>query len=124
MSASLSGMNAKNGRCLSGIDHLRQSLADILTTPIGSRVMRRRFGSLIPALIDQPLTGITVLRLYAATAAAVTQWEPRLRLSRVQLDYNAQGQANLMLEGITDQRGVELAVALSKGGNNMQEATA
>ena len=32
--------------------HLNQSIADILTTPIGTRVMRPDYGSNIPRLID------------------------------------------------------------------------
>ena len=47
------GMDAKTGRRLEGDDHLRQSIADILTTPIGSRVLRRDYGSMLLDLIDQ-----------------------------------------------------------------------
>ena len=49
------GMHAATGRSLTGLDHLRQSVADIITTPIGSRIRRRRYGSEVPELIDQPL---------------------------------------------------------------------
>ena len=38
------GMNTQNGRSLTELDHLRQSIVDILNTPIGSRVMRRDYG--------------------------------------------------------------------------------
>ena len=34
-------MNRATGRRTTAADHLRQSVADIITTPIGSRVMRR-----------------------------------------------------------------------------------
>ncbi len=37
------GMNANTGKELEGIEHLKQSIIDILTTPIGSRVMRRDY---------------------------------------------------------------------------------
>jgi len=77
------GMSAKTGRKLSGVQHIQQSIADILATPIGSRVMRRGYGSLLPDLIDQPLNGGTKLRAYAAIAIAIQQWEPRVRLRRV-----------------------------------------
>ena len=50
------GMNAHTGQALSGLDHLRQSIADILSTPLNTRVMRRDYGSRIPELIDQPIT--------------------------------------------------------------------
>ena len=35
--------------------HLVQSIGDILTTPLGSRVLRRSYGSELPDLIDQPI---------------------------------------------------------------------
>ncbi|MBN8263045.1 MAG: GPW/gp25 family protein [Xanthomonadales bacterium] len=79
------GVSASTGRELSGADHLRQSIADILTTPLGSRVMRRDYGSLLPELVDQPFNDATRLRLFGATALALMRWEPRIRLIRVQL---------------------------------------
>lgn len=79
------GIDATTGRRLDDIAHIRQSVRDILVTPVGTRVMRRSYGSLLPDLIDQPLHGATRLRLYAATYMALLQWEPRLRLTRVSL---------------------------------------
>lgn len=55
MPSVMNGMDATTGKPLSGDAHLAQSVADILTTPIGSRVMRRSYGSLIPSLIDAPI---------------------------------------------------------------------
>ncbi len=49
------GTDANTGKALSGLEHLRQSVRDILTTPIGTRVMRREYGSQLYALIDAPL---------------------------------------------------------------------
>lgn len=78
-------MHANTGRRLLGLDIIRQSIVDILTTPIGTRVMRRNYGSLLFDLIDQPHNGITQIRLYAATAAALLKWEPRLKLTQVNI---------------------------------------
>jgi phage baseplate assembly protein W len=50
----MQGMNRNTGRKLSGVDHLRQSIVDILTTPIGSRVMRRDYGSTKSAHSNTP----------------------------------------------------------------------
>ena len=77
------GMNATTGRQLSERQHLAQSVQDILTTPLGSRVMRRNYGSLLPELLDQPLNGPTVLRVYSATVVALMTWEPRLRVQHI-----------------------------------------
>jgi phage baseplate assembly protein W len=106
----MSGMHSRTGRALSGLDHLRQSLTGILTTPIGSRVMRRSYGSEVPELIDQPLHGATVLRIYAATAHAVALWEPRIALTGLQLARGQAGQATLILDGVADGAPVSLAV--------------
>ncbi|MGD7246543.1 GPW/gp25 family protein, partial [Ralstonia pseudosolanacearum] len=51
----MTGMNSSTGRAIADRPHLAQSIGDILTTPIGSRVMRRDYGSEVPDLIDQPL---------------------------------------------------------------------
>lgn len=80
----MAGMNRDNGTSLADrMAHIQQSLFDILTTPVGSRVMRRDYGSVLPDLIDHPLNRKTVLRLYAATAMAVMRWEPRLQISSI-----------------------------------------
>ncbi|WP_231880046.1 GPW/gp25 family protein [Collimonas pratensis] len=100
---------------MSRLAHIRQSLADILTTPIGSRVMRRNYGSEVPELIDQPLNGATVLRIYAATAYAVLHWERRIALTGVQLQRGADGQATLLLDGVTNEQSVQLAVPVGSG---------
>ena len=81
----MTGMDATTGKPLAGMDHLRQSIARILSTPIGSRVCRRDFGSLLPELIDQPMNPLGRMRLLAATAQALLRWEPRLRITSVQL---------------------------------------
>lgn len=97
------GVSATTGRAIDGLDHLRQSVADILTTPRGSRVMRRDYGSDLFALLDQNLTGLTLARLYAAVVVALRAWEPRLRVLRVQAsaisqDDNAAGTVELLIE--------------------------
>ena len=77
------GMNASTGALLDGIDHLRQSISNILTTPVGSRVMRRDYGSDLYRLVDKPLNSSTVLEIYTATAVAISRWEPRVEVEAV-----------------------------------------
>ena len=94
------GMHMGTGRAVADIEHLRQSISDILTTPMGTRLERRTYGSMVPDLIDQPDNGATRVRLYAAVATALIKWEPRLRLGRVTLSRGpSAGQATLELEG-------------------------
>lgn len=94
------GINAQTGQPLSGIDHLRQSIRDILTTRIGTRVMRRDYGSRLPALVDNPMTPRLAMDLYSATAEALARWEPRFKLTRVRIARAEVGQIVLDLEGI------------------------
>jgi phage baseplate assembly protein W len=83
------GMSCNTGRTVADRAHLVQSIADILMTPLGTRVMRREYGSQLVDLIDWPLNNTTRLQAYAATAMALMRWEPRIRLSSVQLSLGA-----------------------------------
>jgi phage baseplate assembly protein W len=94
-------MHRATGMSIGLLEHIAQSVADIITTPLYSRVMRREYGSLLPYLIDQPDNGATTLRLYAAVAAALMRWEPRIRIARLQIarDPERPGYAELRLTG-------------------------
>ena len=96
---SMDGINASTGKRLGGLQHLRQSISDILRTPIGSRVMRREYGSRLFQLVDAPMNRSTLLDLYAATAEALERWEPRFRLLQVQAVNAAPGRIELDLTG-------------------------
>lgn len=104
------GTSATTGKPISDVDHLRQSVADILTTPVGSRVMRRDYGSDLPALIDQPDNAATQVRVYAAAATALMRWEPRLRLQQLRTSRTRAGQLVLQVQGqyLADGRAVTL----------------
>ncbi|MGE4323546.1 MAG: GPW/gp25 family protein [Sphingobium sp.] len=108
-------MSASTGQSLDSTDHLVQSIADILGTPLGSRVMRRDYGSLLFSLIDQPLTAATAMLLRAATAVALRRWEPRLTIQRVTLGGDASaGQASITISGTrTDQIGTGARTTLT-----------
>lgn len=89
------GISVTDGKLLGGLDHLRQSVRDILMTPIGSRVMRRDYGSRLFELIDAPINRGTIMEIYAATAEALEKWEPRLQLQSVQVVSAQPGQVEL-----------------------------
>lgn len=111
------GMSATTGAALSGTAHLAQSIADILTTPVGSRLMRRDYGSDLPSLIDAPANPATRALLYAATATALTRWEPRIVVQQVQLDADdAQaGQFALTITGRVSDSTLSVRVPLAAG---------
>lgn len=96
----MNGINASTGKRLSGADHLKQSIRDILTTRVGTRIMRRDYGSRLPELVDNPMGELLKVELFAATSEALVKWEPRFRLDRVYLeDADANGRIVLTLEG-------------------------
>lgn len=85
---------------MDGDAHIAQSISDILSTPLGSRVMRRDYGSLLFELIDKPINGAMRMLIHAATAIALRRWEPRIRLTRVILDGTpAAGQLTIRITG-------------------------
>lgn len=94
-------MAATTGKPISDEAHLAQSIGDILSTPLGSRVMRRDYGSLLFELVDKPINGAIRMLLQAATAIALRRWEPRLRLTRVTLAGDpASGRLIIRIEGV------------------------
>lgn len=93
------GIDASTGKPLSGIAHLRQSVRDILTTPVGTRVMLREYGSRLFQLVDAPMNRSTLLAIYAATIEAIHRWEPRLRVTSVVATNAAPGNITLDVTG-------------------------
>ncbi|CAM3517918.1 baseplate assembly protein [Rouxiella silvae] len=101
MTSNWEGMNSTTGKACEDEAHLRQSIADILMTPLGSRVMRREYGSAIPSLIDEPDNDVTRLRLISAAVIALWRWEPRITPSSVSFARSEQGALTM---AITSQR--------------------
>ena len=103
-------MNANTGRAIGGLDHLYQSIGQILTTPRGSRLQRRGFGSPLLELVDAPNNLATRLRVYAGIATALMRQEPRLQLRRVGLsEITSSGSAVFDIEGVADATGQAIA---------------
>lgn len=100
MSEKYRGMNATGTGTLTDEDHVWQSANDILLTPIGSRVMRRNYGSLVPDLLDAPQNDVTRLQLMSATVIALAAWEPRLALSTVNVSYSPTGAVIAEMSGL------------------------
>lgn len=108
------GMHTTTGTQIKGLAHLHQSIADILTTPIGTRVMRRDYGSELFDLLDQPDNATTQLRIYAAIATALLRWEPRLRLAKINFTRTATpGRVHVELTGYVFNNPLALAIPLN-----------
>lgn len=113
-------MNRETGGAITTLDHISQSITDILTTRIGTRVMRREYGSLLPELVDQPFNDVTRLRVYASTVMALMRWEPRISLSRVQfVGVSLQGETVMDLQGtvVDSNEPLSLSIPLQLGGS-------
>lgn len=111
------GMNRDTGEAVTDLDHIRQSVRDILITPEGSRVARREYGSLLSRLTDQPQNEAIRLQVMAAVYTALSRWEPRITLSTVTTTRAFDGS---MVVELTGQRndGSPLAMSVSTGGNS------
>lgn len=103
-------MSRESGRNLqTELDQIKQSIQDILTTPIGSRIMRRPYGSLLPQMIDAPFNEVMLLQLFAATVSALMQWEDRIIINSVSFENTTQGAYQLSLD-------------IQRADNNQQES--
>lgn len=93
------GVDRRSGAPLSGIAHLRQSIEDILTTPLGSRRMRPDYGSKLRRFVDLPVNDGWKSAVQAEVARSLSRWEPRLKLERVRVLAVVDGQITLQLNG-------------------------
>ncbi|KOR00964.1 GPW/gp25 family protein [Pluralibacter gergoviae] len=94
------GMNASGTGTLTDEDHVWQSVGDILLTPVGTRLMRRNYGSMCPDLIDSPQNDVTRLQLMSAAVIALSAWEPRIALEAINITYSQSGEVTAELTGM------------------------
>ncbi len=92
-------MNINTGKTISEIAHIKQSIANILTTPIGSRIMRRNYGSRLFKKIDNPINGELVAEIYSDVVEALFTWEPRFEVEQVTVKSIKKGKITIDLEG-------------------------
>lgn len=66
--------------------HIKQSIHDILTTLIGTRLCRRSYGSLVPEFIDQPCNDLTKLQIMNSASTGIITFEPRLKVNQITIN--------------------------------------
>ena len=93
------GMDRHTGQPISGIEHLRQSMADVLGTPLGSRRHRPDYGSKLSAFVDLPVNAGWKSSVQAEAARALGRWEPRLKLESVRVLAVLGGKIDLSIAG-------------------------
>ncbi|MGU3447591.1 GPW/gp25 family protein [Enterobacteriaceae bacterium C34A] len=106
------GMNRTTGRTITDADHISQSMSDILRTPVGSRVMRRDYGSLLSSLIDMPQNDALNLQLMCACYMALLKWEPRVTITSLTLERRFNGQMVVDLTGVIKGSGDPLSLTI------------
>ena len=92
-------MNINTGIDISEINHLKQSISNILATPIGSRTMRRDYGSNLFNKIDHPVNGELIAEIYLDIVESLFIWEPRFELDQVTVQNIENGKITIDLEG-------------------------
>ncbi len=96
----MNGMDKVSGKPLADFSHLQQSIMDILSTPIGSRPMRRDYGSRLFQRLDAPLTGDLVAEIYSDVVEALFNYEPRIKVTAVTVTELIPGKIVLTLDGV------------------------
>ena len=112
MTARYLGMNRVTGERISDVDHISQSIGDILRTPVGSRIMRREYGSLLSQMIDQPQTPALELQIKVACYMAILKWEPRITLTTITTERQFDGKMIVNLTGQLKDTGESLSLTL------------
>lgn len=79
------GISARDGRPLTGYAHLEQSLAKIIGTLPGERVMRLDFGMDPTRRLGRNISPLLAATLYRDFVAAIHKFEPEYRITRMQL---------------------------------------
>ncbi|EEP7012586.1 baseplate assembly protein [Salmonella enterica] len=113
MTARYLGMNRNTGIGISDSEHISQSMRDILLTPVGSRVMRREYGSLLSALIDMPQNPALRLQIMVACYSAIQKWEPRIRLISISFERGDTGEMYVDITGMPTDTGVSVSTTVS-----------
>lgn len=85
-------------------------MCDVLTTPLGSRICRRNYGSELFRLIDQPLNSKTLLKIYAATSSAIKTWVPEFDVKNVSVTSPSAGAIVLLITGVYKPTGEQITL--------------
>lgn len=112
MTAKYTGMSSRNGGAISDGEHISQSVADILITPVGSRVMRREYGSVLSQMIDQPQTPALELQIMSACYFAILKWEPRITVTSIRIEKSFDGKMTADISGQITNTGDSLSLSV------------
>lgn len=103
------GMDAMTGRAIARDPHLRQSIGMLFSTPAGTRTGRLEYGFDLLGAVDAPASDERLAAVYAAAAAALDAWEPRLDVTRIELLERTDDGARIRVEGVRTDGGAAFA---------------
>ena len=69
-----------------GTNKISQSLFIMLTTPIGTRLNRPDFGSMLPLMVFGTVDDIFEAEIIQNTRDAIDKWEPRITVQKIELN--------------------------------------
>lgn len=78
----------QTGQPIDNDANLRQSIIDVLITPIGSRLMRRDYGCGISELIDAPANNNLIALMKAHIAKALKRWILNFAAKKILIEKN------------------------------------
>ncbi|MEH6353814.1 hypothetical protein FBY06_14011 [Pseudomonas sp. SJZ085] len=96
------GTDRNTGRLISGIPYLWQRLSDVISTPVGSLVGRRDFGSRLFEMLDRNVDSGFYMETYIRLAEAINNKANGLddfRLSTMRVDQPAPNHVELFISG-------------------------
>ncbi len=106
------GLARDSGRSVEDLAHIQQSVSDILRTPVGSRVMRRDYGSLLSELTDRPQNAALRLQIMAACYSAILKWEPRVSLTGITFETTFDGKMVVDITGTRKDTSAAISLTL------------
>ncbi len=94
------GLDARTGKHITGWPYVEHYIETVLTTRIGSRVMRRHLGTQVPEAQDAPGSEAIILQVFRSVAEAMDKYVPWYRLSDISLaDAGRDGAYLFLLSG-------------------------
>jgi len=79
------GMDDVTGKSITEMERIRRSIRDIILTPVGSRVLKRDYGSHLIRLLDAPINSSLRVSVAESVISAIRKWEPRVKVTRVEI---------------------------------------
>lgn len=90
-------MCRRTGKAISGVEAIEQSINDIVSTSVGSRLLSRDYGSNLRDIVDSPMSATYAQQLRAKVASAITREEPRVTLSAINIHVELAGEQTVTL---------------------------